>query len=95
MSGFLHDRIDDRDCKTSKDGWQGTESNIWNVILRVAVTDVLEVEMAIVTYEPTSETKQHLGKRWVHIEIVFSSEIVRSKLSKVYFVEAGKVKRVR
>ncbi len=56
--------------------------------LSVTVTDALKLELAVETNEPTGESKEHFCEWWVNIEIIFPRDVVCSKLSEVYFIEA-------
>lgn len=55
--------------------------------LRVAVSDVLEAEGAVIAYEPASKTKEKFRERRVHVEVVLSLDVVRRELSEVHLVE--------
>jgi len=41
------------------------------VIFRVAIANVLEVEMTIKSNEPASEAKKEFCEWWVYVEVVF------------------------
>jgi hypothetical protein len=53
---FFHDCINNRDCETAEYGWQCMHSDIRDVVRGVAITDIVELEVCIKTYEPASQT---------------------------------------
>lgn len=59
------------------------------MVLGVAVSNVLEREVAIKADEPSRKSKQKFCEGWVHIEVILPKDIVGGKLAKVNFIEAG------
>ena len=59
------------------------------MVLRVAVSDVLELELAVEADEPASETEQELCEGRVDVEVVFARDVVCGELAKVYFIESA------
>jgi hypothetical protein len=56
--------------------------------LRVDIlSNVLEVKVSIVTRDETGKCDQKFRKRWMHINKILALNILRRKLSEVYFVE--------
>lgn len=60
------------------------------MILRVAVSNVVELELAIESHEPASEPEEKFGERRVHVKVVLSRDVVGGEFSKVDFIEAYK-----
>ena len=58
------------------------------MVLRVAVSDVLELELAVEADKPACETEEELCERRVDVEVVFSRDVVCCKLSEVYFIKS-------
>ena len=63
-------------------------SDIRNVIFRVAIANVLEVELTIKSNEPASEVEKEFCERWVYVKVVFPCNIVGCKFPKLNFVKA-------
>lgn len=59
------------------------------MVLRVAVPDVLKLEVAIEPDEPAGEPEEEFCEGGVHVEVVFAQDVVRGKFTKVDFVEAA------
>jgi len=57
------------------------------VVIGVTIADILEVEVAIESNEPTSEAEEKFRERRMHVKIVFSCDVVGRKFSKMNFVE--------
>lgn len=76
-----HNQIGDGHGQCTEDGGQGSESDVGNIVGHVGVTNVFEVEVAVISNHPANKGKEQLGKRRVHIEKVGSLKVVRSKLS--------------
>ena len=89
ITALLHDRINHRDGKTAHDSGESTHSNKRNVIYRVTITDIVELEMSIEAYKPASQTKQHLGKGRVNIKVILAQDIEWREFSKMDFIEAA------
>lgn len=87
ITTLLHDPIDDGNSETAENCGQSTHAHVWDVVLRVIVTNGLEVETTIESNEPTSEAKEKLCKGWMHVEIVFSRYVVSRKFSEMNFVK--------
>jgi hypothetical protein len=73
VSALLHDSVHNRDRETTEYGWQGTHSPVWDVIGRVAVTDVREVEVALKTDKPSRKSEQQFRKWRVNIEVILAA----------------------
>ena len=56
-------------------------------MLRVAIANGLELELAVEADKPTRKAKEEFRKRRVHIEVVFPEDVVRREFAKVDFVE--------
>lgn len=89
ITALLHNRINDWDGKATQDSGESTHSNKRNVIYRVTIPNVFELELSIEAYKPTSQTKQHFGERRVNIKVVLSWDIVRRKFSKMDFIKTA------
>jgi len=88
VSTLLHDTVYNRNSETTENRWQGTQSPVWYVIGRVAVTDVREVKVALKTDKPSSKSEQHLCEWRVDVEVVLAAEVVGGKLAKMDLVKA-------
>lgn len=88
ISTLFHDGIDNWHRHTRQKRREGTHSNIWNVILGVAVSYVVEEEMTVVANEPPGQAEQHLRKWWMHIEVILSLDVIRREFPKVNLVES-------
>ena len=75
-----HDIEDHWDGQRTKQSWESTVCNIWDFVLNVGVSDVVEVEASIVANKVSDEGEEELCKRWVHIEEVCTLKVVRCKL---------------
>ena len=92
VSTLVHDIVYNRNSETAQDGWQSTHSPVWDVVGRVAVTDVYEVEVSLKTDKPSGKCEQQLSEWRVNIEIVLAPEIICGELAKVDLVETAVVK---
>lgn len=88
VSTLMHDIVHNRNRQTAQNGWQGTHSPVWDIISRVAVSNVLEVEVALKTNKPSCKSEQQLRKWGMDVEIVLATEIVCGKLAKMDLIEA-------
>lgn len=61
---------------------------------RHSLCDVLEIKLAIVTKDKSSQCYQQLGEWWVHIDKVLRFDVFRGEFSEMDFVKAVTV-RVR
>ena len=59
-----------------------------------SLCDVLEIKLAIVTKDKSSQCYQQLGEWWVHIDKVLRFDVFRGKFSEMDLVKAAPV-RVR
>ena len=58
------------------------------MVFRIAITNILEVEIAVEPREPTSGTEHQLGQRGVDIEVILAKDVVRGELPEVHLIEA-------
>lgn len=58
------------------------------MVLRVAITDIVELELAIKANKPASESEEKFGKRRVDVEVILSEDVIGSKFTKMNFVES-------
>ena len=58
------------------------------MVFRIAITNILEVEIAVEPREPTSGTEHQLGQRGVDVEVILAKDVVRSELPEVHLIEA-------
>ena len=75
-----HNGEDDWDGQGSEQGRQRAVCNIWDLVLNVGITNVVEVEASIVANKVSDKGEKKLGERWVHIEEVCALKVVRCKL---------------
>jgi hypothetical protein len=80
VSRFPHDIKHDRNSESAEQGRHGAESDVGDFVGDIRVPDVLEVEVSIITHEPSHQREQQLPKRWVDIEEVCALEVVRREL---------------
>jgi hypothetical protein len=92
VSTLVHDVVYNRNSETAQDGRQSTHSPVWDVVGRVAVTDVCEVEVALKSDKPSGKGEQQLSEWRVNVEIVLAPEIIRGEFAKVDLVETAVVK---
>jgi len=84
-----HDQVDHRDSQGAKKRRKRAEGDIGDLVNGVRVANIVEVEVAIVTDEPTDECKKKLAKGRVYVEEVSFFEIVGCKLSRRRIVSSG------
>ena len=87
VARFPHDQEDSWDCKRTEGCWHRPISDIRHLVGDIIVANVLEEEIAIISYQPASEGKQQFSEWRVNVEEVGTLEIIRSKFTKVYFIE--------
>ena len=76
VSTLLHDTVYNRNSETTEHRWQGTQSPVWDIIGRVAVTNVCEVKVTLITDKPAGKSEQQLCKRRVNVEVVLAAQVV-------------------
>ncbi len=89
MARLLHDSVDDRNSETAEDGGQGAHANVWDMVVGVAVANVLELKVAVKAHEPAREPKEQLGEWRVDIKVIRPENVIGGELSKMNFVESG------
>ena len=72
VSTLLHDPVYNWDGETTKNCRQDTHSHIRDVVFRVAIANVLKVEVTIEPNEPASEAEKELCEWRVDVKVVFS-----------------------
>ena len=87
MTSLLHNCIDERHSKTSKDCGKGPHANIWHMVLRIAVPNCLESEFSIKSNEPAGKSKKQFSKGGMHIEVVLSLDVVGCEFTKVNLIK--------
>jgi hypothetical protein len=87
-----HDEVCNGHSQGAKGSGQSSESHVRDLVRDVGVTDVVEVEVAIVTDQPADKGEKKLAERRVDIEEVGSLEVVGGELSKVHLVEDNLVR---
>lgn len=87
-----HDEVCNGDSQGAEGGRQSSESHVGDLIRDVGVTNVIEVEVAIVTDQPADKGEEELAERRVDIEEVGSLEVIGSELSKVHLVKHNLVR---
>jgi hypothetical protein len=87
VSRFLHDEEHDGDGQTTEDGWQRTHANVRNVVICIAVADVLEHKVAIEADKPACQAEQELGERRMDIKVILTEDVVGGKLAKMDLVK--------
>jgi len=92
VSALLHDIVYSRNRETAEYGWQGTHPPVWNVINRVAVTDVREVKVALEANKPSRKGDQQLRKWGVDVEVILATKIIGSELAEMNLIEAIETK---
>lgn len=75
-----HDKVYHRDGQGAKEGREGAEGHVGNLVRNVGVANVLEVKVAIEANQPANKGKEELAERRVHVEEVGLFEIVRGEL---------------
>ena len=58
-----------------------------HLIQGVAIANGIEIELAVIASQITSETIEHFGKRRVDIEVVLSAQVLSGERSEMYFVK--------
>lgn len=86
-ASFLHYAINDGDSDTSEQRRERSNSNVRNMVLGVAVSNLLKVKRAIIPNKPTSSSEHHLSQRRVNIKVVLPSNVMRREFSEMDFVE--------
>lgn len=80
IAGFPHNQENDGNSQGAQQGWKSSEGDIWDLVLNVRVTDVVEEKMAVKANKPTDEGEQQLRKGRVDIEEVDSLQIIGGEL---------------
>lgn len=75
-----HNVEDNWDGQRAEQCWQSAVCNIWDLVLNVGVSNVVEVEAPIIANKVSDEGEEQLCERWVHIEEVSALKVVRCKL---------------
>jgi hypothetical protein len=92
VSTLLHDIVHNRNRETTEYSWQGTHSPVWDVIGRIAVTDVREVKIALKTNKPSRKSEQQLREWGMDIEVVLATQIVGRELAEMNLVKTVRTK---
>ena len=87
VSTLLHDIVHNRNGETAHYCWQGAHSPVRDVVGRVAITDVRKLEVALETNEPSSKGEQQLREWGMDVEIIFTTQVIRSELAKMNLIE--------
>jgi hypothetical protein len=82
-----HDEVCNGDGQGTEGSGQSSESHVRDLVRNVGVSNVIEVEVAIVTDEPANKSEKKLAERRVDIEEVGSLEVVGRELSKMNLVK--------
>lgn len=75
-----HNHIRNRYGQGAENGWEGPESHVGYLVRNVRITNVLEVEVPVVTNQPSHEGEEKLPEGWMNIEEIGPFEIVRCEL---------------
>jgi hypothetical protein len=89
VSSLLHDGVYEWDRKRAKHCRKSTHANERDVVVRVRVTDVFKVELAVKADEPSSKSEEHLGERGMDVEVILALDVLGSKFTEMHFIEAG------
>jgi hypothetical protein len=54
------------------------------------LSNVLEVKVAVITKDKTSESDQQFGEWWVYVDKILGFDILGREFAKVHLVESGK-----
>lgn len=87
ITAFFHDGVNERNGESTECSRESAQADVRDVVFRVAVADVLELELTVEAREPACKTQQHLRERRMYIEIVFALDVVSCELAKVHFIE--------
>ena len=75
IGGFPHDQEDDGYSQSTQQSGQGAESNVGDMVCDVRVTNILEVEVAIISDEPSGKSEKELSQGWVDVQEVGSLQV--------------------
>jgi hypothetical protein len=88
VTGLLHDGVHERDREGAENGRERTHADVGHMVVRIRVTNVLEVEVSVETHEPTGEAEEHLCERRMHVEVVLTFDVLCGELAEVHLIEA-------
>lgn len=75
-TSLLHYAINDRNSNTSEQCWKRPHANVRNMVLGIAVPNLLKVEGAVVSYKPAGGSEHHLRQRRVDVKVVLPRDVV-------------------
>jgi hypothetical protein len=54
----------------------------------IAISNVVELEVAIEAHKPAGKTEEEFGERWMYIKVIFALDIMGGEFPEMYLVEA-------
>lgn len=75
-ANFSHYCKDERYRKGAEESRQSSKTAVGDTRSYIIVPNILKIKRSVEAIQPTTESQQELGQRWMHIEEVFSSDVV-------------------
>jgi hypothetical protein len=75
-----HDEVNNRNGQSTENRGQRPEGDIWNLVGDVRIADVLEMEVTVISNQPSHKGEEELAEWGMDVEEVRPLEVIRGEL---------------